>query len=83
MEFLVVPQMSRSMIECYSASGSCGIDCPTLTTCCLGGSTLCNQLNPCTHSPCGCNERKLCPIQFTPVCPQNDCGMKAVISSLG
>lgn len=93
MEFLVVPQMNRSLIECYSADSGCYIECPNLTTCCLGGSSLCPQLNPCSHSPCNrnpcnyspcqCNEKNLCPIQFTPVCPQNDCNMKVVISSLG
>lgn len=86
MEFLVTPQNIQALIECYSAGGSCNY-CDY----CSGRTCMCDDLDhcncfvgkTCTHSPCGCNDRNMCPIQFTPVCPQNDCSMKVVISSLG
>lgn len=83
MEYLVMPQGSSADIMlfdkakeydckqvcfCFGAGGGCPADNPCIH-------------NPCTHNPCECNNRSSCPFQYSPVCPQNDCNIKAVVSS--
>lgn len=82
MEFLVIPQSTRSLIECYSAGGDCDcyqgtLNCTTINVdgddndiCACKGSNICacDESKTCSYSPCV--ER---------VCPARKCLIKAEI----
>ena len=69
MEFLVMPQLTGSPIECYSGSGG-GCQCDGLSTCvCYNGIGCdCNYLTPCT-----CNVDCPCYGTYSTPCPGLHC----------
>ena len=85
MEFLVMPQLTGSLIECYSASGggcycNAGLDCEchngTKCTCNNGRSCTCNTGNTCTclivHAECPCLGVN------NPDCPSVGCRLRCI-----
>ena len=87
MEFLVMPQFTSSLVECFSASGggcthTCiGEDC-TFTCTCFEGDK-CNDNNPCAHIACGCNDHKPCPCNQGYACIVKGCVTDYVINGVG
>lgn len=81
MEFLVMPQLTGSLIECYSGSDDgCQFNCN-----CYGDST-CYNMNPCTcnngnfncpcyieHSDCSCFG------VYYPGCPSLGCRLRCAV----
>ena len=71
MEFLVMPQFTGSLIECYSADGD---SCSPFICTCNGDSTLCGCNN---QNPCSCNNSHFdCPCYgvYSPPCSRLHCG---------
>ena len=64
MEFLVMPQFTGSLIECYSAGG-----CPNLSSCTCYMGTYCDSNGP---SICGCKDTNFCGCQGAMDCSCNN-----------
>ena len=56
MEFLVLPQSTHSLVECFSAGGDgCGVDDCTFTCTPNGDICACKYHDPCNNNnPCSC-----------------------------
>ena len=87
MEFLVMPQLADSLIECYSAPGSGCTHCNTILYCdCFNGAgCACNNGGGCTcntggtcdcfvgHNDCPCFG------VYTPDCPNVGCRTRCTV----
>ncbi len=89
MEFLVIPQFTHSLVECFSASeDGCtfdciGMDCEFKCDCFDGGI---NTYNPCTcngNNPCTCNGNHPCPCNGTYTCVAKGCVRDYTINGVG